>query len=66
MFRREALERIGGYYAGFRMNYDTLLTNFLLMTGRVSFVDEPHYQYVIRPDSLSHSHATGVRSLCVS
>jgi len=62
IFRRQALESIGGYYAGFRMNYDTLLTNFLLMTGRVSFVDEPHYQYVIRPDSLSHSAATGVRS----
>lgn len=62
LFRREALESLGGYYAGFRMNYDTLLTNFLLMTGRVSFVDEPHYQYVIRPDSLSHSQATGVRS----
>lgn len=62
IFRRDALESIGGYYAGFRMNYDTLLTNFLLMTGRVSFVDEPHYQYVIRPDSLSHSAATGVRS----
>jgi len=62
IFRRVALERIGGYYSGFRMNYDTLLTNFLLMTGRVSFVEEPHYQYVIRPDSLSHSQATGVRS----
>ncbi len=62
LFRREALERIGGYYSGFRMNYDTLLTNFLLMTGRVSFVEEPLYQYVIRPDSLSHSAATGVRS----
>jgi len=62
LFRREALQGIGGYYAGFRMNYDTLLTNFLLMTGRVSFVEEPLYQYVIRPDSLSHSVATGVRS----
>jgi glycosyltransferase involved in cell wall biosynthesis len=62
LFRREALESLGGYYAGFRMNYDTLLTNFLLMTGRVSFVDQPLYQYVIRPDSLSHSQATGVRS----
>jgi len=62
IFRREALESIGGCYAGFRMNYDTLLTNFLLMTGRVSFVEEPHYQYVMRPDSLSHSHATGIRS----
>jgi len=62
LFRREAIERIGGYYAGFRMNYDTLLTNLLLMTGRVSFVDEPLYQYVIRQDSLSHSATTGVRS----
>jgi glycosyltransferase involved in cell wall biosynthesis len=62
LFRREALERIGGYYAGFRMNYDTLLTNFLLMTGRVSFVEKALYQYLIRPDSLSHSAATGVRS----
>jgi Glycosyl transferase family 2 len=62
VFRKEALERIGGYYAGFRMNYDTLLTNFLLMTGRISFVEEPHYQYLIRSDSLSHSQNTGVRS----
>ena len=62
LFRHEALERIGGYYAGFRMNYDTLLTNFLLMTGHASFVEEPLYQYIIRPDSLSHSADTGVRS----
>lgn len=34
LFRRKALERIGGYYAGFRVNYDALLTNFLLMTER--------------------------------
>ncbi|MBV8629694.1 MAG: glycosyltransferase family 2 protein [Silvibacterium sp.] len=62
VFRREALQRIGGYYAGFRMNYDTLLTNFLLMTGRISFIEEPLYQYVIRRDSLSHSPSTGARS----
>ena len=32
------------------------------MTGRVSFLEEPLYQYVIRPDSLSHSPSSGVRS----
>jgi len=62
LFRRKALERIGGYYGGFRIHYDTLLTNFLLMTGKVSFVDAPLYQYVIRGDSLSRGHATGPRS----
>jgi glycosyltransferase involved in cell wall biosynthesis len=62
IFRRQALEKLGGYYAGFRMNHDTLLTNLLLMTGRVSFVETPHYNYLLRPDSLSHSPATGSRS----
>jgi glycosyltransferase involved in cell wall biosynthesis len=62
VFRREALENIGGCYGGFRMNYDTLLTNLILMTGRISFVEEPLYYYTLRPDSLSHSAATGVRS----
>src|SRR5260370_31044553 len=62
VFRRQALERIGGYYSGFRMNHDTLLTNLLLMTGKVSFVEAPLYHYVIRSDSLSHSDATGARS----
>lgn len=62
VFRRKALERIGGYYGGFRMNHDTLLTNLLLMTGKVSFVEAPLYHYVIRHDSLSHSRATGARS----
>jgi len=62
LFRRDALERIGGYYAGFRMNYDTLLTNLLIMTGRVSFVDTPLYCYLMRNDSLSHSESTGPRS----
>ena len=62
VFRRKALERIGGYYSGFRMNHDTLLTNLLLMMGKVSFIDAPLYHYVIRRDSLSHSEATGARS----
>ena len=63
VFLRTALEQIGGYYGGFRLNYDTLLTNLLLMTGKVTFVDAPLYHYLIRRDSLSHSDATGARSL---
>jgi hypothetical protein len=62
VFRRTALQRIGGCYGGFRINHDTLLTNLLLMTGRVSFVADPLYHYRIRSDSLSHSRATGARS----
>jgi hypothetical protein len=62
LFKRSALDRIGGYYGGFKMNYDTLLTNLLLMTGKVSFVDEPLYHYVIRRDSLSHGASTGNNS----
>jgi glycosyltransferase involved in cell wall biosynthesis len=62
VFRKQALERIGGYYGGFRMNYDTLLTNLLLIVGKVSFVDAPLYHYLHRCDSLSHSRATGARS----
>jgi glycosyltransferase involved in cell wall biosynthesis len=62
VFRRAALERIGGYYGGFSMNYDMLLTNLLLMTGKISFVEAPLYNYVWRRDSLCHSQATGARS----
>ena len=62
LYRRKALERIGGYYGGFRIHYDTLLTNFLLMTGKVSFVNAPLYQYVIRRDSLSRGEETGPQS----
>jgi len=62
LFRKQSLERIGGYYGGFRMNYDTLLTNLLLIVGKVSFVDAPLYHYLRRADSLSHSRATGGQS----
>jgi hypothetical protein len=39
-----------------------LLTNLLLMTGKISFVEAPLYNYVWRRDSLCHSQATGARS----
>jgi glycosyltransferase involved in cell wall biosynthesis len=62
LFRRDSLKAIGGYYGGYRMNYDTLLTNVLMMTGHASFVKQPLYYYVIRRDSLSHAAATNSTS----
>lgn len=62
LFRVAALRSIGGYYAGFRIGYDSLLMNLLLMTWRVTYIDEPLYHRTIRPDSLVHSRATGFRS----
>ena len=62
IFRRSALESLGGYYAGFRINHDTLLTNLILMTGKIAFVEAPLYHYLLRRDSLSHSPASGARS----
>lgn len=62
LFRVAALKEIGGFYGGFRISYDTLLMNLLMMTGRVSYVEEPLYTRVIRPDSLTTSQATGLQS----
>lgn len=62
LFRTDALRAVGGYFGGFRVGYDTLLINFLLMTGRLAYVDEPLYHHVIRPDSLTSARETGMRS----
>lgn len=59
LFERSVLEDMGGYFGGFRVNYDTLLTNLALMLGRVSFVEQPLYHYLIREKSLSHGRETG-------
>src|SRR5262245_21328844 len=53
LFRTEALRDIGGCYGGFRIGYDTLLINPLLMTARVSYVDEPLYHRFMRERSLT-------------
>jgi len=55
LFQTRSLLMIGGYYGGFRVGFDMLVMNLLLMTGRVSHVPEPLYHRVIREDSLSHS-----------
>ena len=62
LYRSEALRRIGGYYGGFRVSYDMLLTNLMLMTGKIAYVDEPLYHRRIRPASLTTSQATGFGS----
>lgn len=62
LFRTEALKKIGGYYAGFRIGYDTLIVNMLLMIGRISYVEQPLYNRIIRSNSLTTSNLTGMRS----
>jgi glycosyltransferase involved in cell wall biosynthesis len=62
IFRTEALRNIGGFYGGFRISYDRLLINLLIMTGNLSYIDEPLYNRLLRPDSLSNSATTGMKS----
>jgi hypothetical protein len=62
LYRTAALRAIGGYDGGFRVAYDMLLTNFMLMTGKVAYVDEPLYHRRIRPASLTTAGESGFRS----
>jgi hypothetical protein len=62
LFRAESVRRLGGYYGGFRVSYDALLTNLILMTGRLSHVRQPLYYHMVRPGSLTQSEATGLQS----
>ncbi len=62
LFRSQSLKRIGGYYGGFRLGYDMLVTNLLLMTGKLSYVDEPLYHRHQWPESLTHRRTTGFGS----
>jgi hypothetical protein len=54
--------RIGGYYAGFRIAFDTLLTNLLLMSSRRSHVPLPLYHCRKHAASLTQSPQTGMGS----
>ena len=62
LYRVDRLQAIGGYYGGFRLGYDTLLLNLLLMTGRIAYADQLLYNRTIRPDSLTSAPETGCRS----
>ena len=62
LFEVNALRAVGGYYAGFRVGFDTLLLNLLQMTGPIAFVDEPLYHHRVRAGSLTSAPQTGMRS----
>ena len=62
LFRTRFLRELGGTYGGFRVAYDSLLMNFVLMAGRLAYVDAPLYHHLLRSDSLAHSEATGIGS----
>jgi glycosyltransferase involved in cell wall biosynthesis len=62
LFRTDSLKAVGGYYAGFRIVYDSFLVNLLVLTGGVSFVNEPLYHYYYRKDSLMNAPKTRGRS----
>ncbi len=62
LFRSQALRDVGAYYSGFRLSYDRLLTNLMLMTGRVSHVPVPLYNRLIRVKSITHSASTSWKS----
>jgi len=62
LIRVSALRRVGGYYGGFRVGWDVLLTNLILMTGSISWTPEPLYYRLVRSDSLTHSSQTGAQT----
>ncbi|WP_281288001.1 glycosyltransferase family 2 protein [Humibacillus xanthopallidus] len=60
LYRTEFLRRIGGWYAGSTIGYDTMILNLALMVqGRVVNVPEPLYHRTLRHGSLSTSPHTG-------
>ncbi len=62
LFRTSTLRSLGGYYGGFRMGYDTLLMNLLLLSSRVAGEERVLYHRLLRADSLVHDRATGLQS----
>lgn len=59
LFRTDALRALGGYFGGFEMGFDTLITNLLLMSGKVVYVNTPLYHRCLRDESLTIAPATG-------
>jgi glycosyltransferase involved in cell wall biosynthesis len=62
LLRVDPLRRIGGYFAGLHLHYDSLLMNLLLMTGTVAHSPAPLYHRLLRADSITHSKTTGFGS----
>jgi glycosyltransferase involved in cell wall biosynthesis len=63
LFQTKTIKGLGGYFAGFRFGYDTLLMNLLLLTGSVSWTPEPLYWRRLRTTSLSNAPDTGLKSI---
>ncbi len=63
LYRTEALRRIGGTYGGFHTGYGVLQLHFLLMTGSVSYIDDPLYHRVIQANPFNHSTETEMIAL---
>lgn len=59
VYRTQALRDVAGPHPGFRIGYDTLLLNLLLMRHSVGEIDRPVYTRRIRPGSLTTSPDTG-------
>jgi glycosyltransferase involved in cell wall biosynthesis len=62
LFHAPALRRIGGYFAGLNLHYDSLLMNFLMMTGRMAHTRVVLYNRLLRKGSLTRSQHSGFRS----
>ncbi|MDP5279846.1 glycosyltransferase family 2 protein [Sphingomonas sp. DG1-23] len=62
LFRSDILRRIGGYYGGHMITWDTIVTNLIIMLGSVAWTPLPLYNRLIRPASLSHAENTGIDS----
>ena len=63
LYRTEALRRIGGTYGGFHTGYGVLLLHFLLMTGSVSYIDDPLSHRVIQANPFNHGTETEMIAL---
>lgn len=57
-----SLMRLGGYYAGFRVGFDSVITSTVALLGRVSTLHAPLYTRYRRAESLTRSAETGHRS----
>jgi len=62
LFTTHALRRLGGYYGGFKFNYDFLLMKLLVLVGNVSWTPERLYWRRLRCDSLTHAPDTAIGS----
>lgn len=62
LFRTEAIAKVGGYYGGFRLGYDTMLGMAVSRLGRPDGLQEVLYLYRQSDESMTGSRDTGFRS----